>query len=185
MTRAYTALQFVSLLKSRIGNCSSIELRDRNIPVKHAAQKLWVALRGDAGGIAASLFEEDELAKEPFQLVSGGSIGLYIRIRERQDKTIDVASYRIDVRVPDNSNGVSSLRFENDNSGKSGPGWDDDLQDNPEHPLNHLHINYLRGVEANKCRMPTGVICPIVLMRAVDYWYQCTFVTDASFKSQT
>src|SRR5712692_3007744 len=106
MARAYTALECVSLLKSRIGSCACFVLRERNKPVKHdPAQKLWMALRGDAGGIAASLFEEDELASEPFQLVSGGSIGLYIRIRERQDKTIDVASYRIDVRVPDNSNG--------------------------------------------------------------------------------
>jgi hypothetical protein len=172
MRRDYTAGQFVQLLTARIGACSSIELGDRIVPVKHdPSKKVWIVLRGEARAGVRSLFEDDEKANVPFRLVKGGEISLYIRIREQPNKRIEILSYRIDSRLPDNVTGVTSLRFENDDSGRRGSGWDEDLQDNPEHPLNHLHLNYLQGADANMCRMPTGEICPIVLLRAVDYWY--------------
>jgi len=172
MRREYTAGQFVQLLKARIGTCSSIEQDDRIVPVRHDPfKKVWVVLRGEARAGVRSMFEDDETANTPFQLVRGGEISLYIRIREQQGRRMEIQSYRIDSRLPDNVTGVTSLRFENDDSGRSGTGWDEDLQDNPEHPLNHLHLNYLQGAEANSFRMPTGEICPIVLLRAVDYWY--------------
>lgn len=172
MRRNYTARGFIQLLRARIGTCSSIEPDDRDVPVRHdASKKIWWVSRGEAGDSVPSLFEDDEIANAPFRLVRGGQISLYIRMREQQDRTLEILSYRIDSRLPDNETGVTSLRFESDNRGRKGAGWDEELQDNPEHPLNHLHLNYLKGVGANTCRMPTGEICPIILLRAVDYWY--------------
>jgi hypothetical protein len=175
MNSDYTALKFLQLLKARIGSCWSIEREDRVVPMKpDPAHKVWVVLRGEAGP-NAHLFGDDEKAELPFHLVRGGEISLYIHIRERADRRIELRYYRVSICLPENPTGVTSLRFENDNTGRHGPSWDADLQDNPEHPLNHLHINFLKGIDANKCRMPTGEICPIVLLMAVDYWYRCMF----------
>jgi len=152
MRKDYTALAFVQLLRARVGNCSSIEQGDRIVPTNHdSAKKVWVVFKGTDAMRSESLFQDDDNAKAPFRLVHGGSIGLYVRIREKADRTIAIVTYRIDIRLPQNVNGITSLRFENDQSGRGGSGWDDDLQDNPEHPLNHLHINYLQATGANTC----------------------------------
>jgi hypothetical protein len=175
--RDFNALSFIQLFKARVGACASIEPDHRAVSIKSgAAKKVWVIRRSAGEENEGSLFADDSQAQEPIQLVHGGQIELDIVIQEYMDRTIELVSYRIAFEgIPDNANGIGSMRFELDCIGRGGDGWDEDLLDNPEHPLSHFHMNYLAGNGANDCRLPAGPICPIVLLRSFDFWYRSCF----------
>jgi hypothetical protein len=174
MNHDIPAVTFFQLLNARVAKCMSIEIDDRIVPVKRSTiQNLWIACRSASEVTANSLFEDHPKAQQPMQLTNGGRIELNLLVRERPNKSIEMVSYRIAFEdVPKNVNGLGSLRFELDCIGRGGDGWDDELMDNPEHPLSHFHVNYLDGDGANDCRLPAGPICPIVLLRSFDYWYR-------------
>jgi hypothetical protein len=172
----YSAREFVQLLRARLYACESITLSDRDISAKpNPAKKLWV-IRRSAGESPGSLFDDDTQAQTSMELVEGGIAELDIIIRETKARTIELSSYRIAFEeLPPNPSGMNSIRFELDCLGRRGDGWDEELLDNPEHPLSHFHINYLAGNGANDCRLPAGPLCPILLLRSFDYWYCSCF----------
>jgi len=121
------------------------------------------------------------LAGQPLTLVNGGILRFRAQIREVNEKystRVDVEDYRLCVEkldAEDNPNRMECFRYDRPARAPRGPGWDHDLDDNPQHPHGHLHINFL-AAGANDLRMPTGTVCPILLIKAFDYWYYETYV---------
>ena len=169
-----TAQQFVQLLAARVGQCASIDPEDRTIPVKYdVGRSVWVFRRGSED----PLFQDDEKSRNPLALIQGGRIELYIRIRELKQRTAEVVAYRLAFfNLPGNANQITSLRYDQGQGYPKGQGWDDVLADNPEHPHAHLHMNFHSSEETNHCRLPTGPVCPILLLRSFDHWYYSTFI---------
>jgi hypothetical protein len=127
------------------------------------------------------LFADDPLVGQPLTLVSGGILRFRAQIREVKEKyslRVEVEEYRMCVEELDtegNPNRMECFRYDRPAKPPQGHGWDDDLDDNPQHPHGHLHINFA-STGANDLRMPTGLVCPILLIKAFDYWYYETYV---------
>lgn len=173
-----SARQYVESLKVRVSRCASIDPEDRlTLPCRFdETKRVGVIVRGfDA---AEQLFGDDPTVSVPFRLVFGGRLSLHVRVREMptrrtQRPAIEVAAYRFSLLdVPNNPNSVRSLRFDKPDGQPRGTGWDEELQDNPEHPHAHVHLNFL---DDNDCRLPTASVCPLLLLSALDYWYYTMF----------
>jgi len=177
MTFEGTTRGYAQQLVVTIGKCASIARPDRDdVPRRPIADgSTWVIARG---------FTERELASwpdaavPPFRLIYGGVLHLYLRMRQvgtRSRPEVEIDAYRIKVEnLADNPNGIGALRYDKTPGLTRGQGWDDDLQDNPQHPLCHLHLNYrVRG--ANDLRLPTGHVSPLLLLAAFDHWYYSTY----------
>lgn len=90
---------------------------------------------------------------------------------------MEVVAYRVALfDLPSNDNRIESLRFDQSEGRPGWHGWDDVIDDNPEHPWAHMHINFHLTPDANDFRMPTGRVCPILLLLTIDHWYLRTFV---------
>lgn len=174
-----SARQYVQHFKAMVSRCASIDPEDRlTLPCKHdETGSTWVVIRGlDARG---QLFGDDQVVSHPFMLVFGGRMSLHVRVRDKAPRnrqpTVEVVSYRLSlVEIPDNPNGIQSLRFDKPEGQPQGAGWDEDLQDNPQHPHAHVHFNFLPPGD-NDCRLPTASVCPLLLLSAFDHWYYATF----------
>ena len=181
MTKSTNAVDYFHRLQSAIEGCKSIAPEDRAFSHrKDASKRIWLVVRGFE--VPQSLFGADPLAAKPFGLVRGGALRFRVQIREERAKHattgVEVVEYRFHVDGLDkdgNPNQVECFRYDRPAGQRRGLGWDADLDDNPEHPHGHLHINFLVP-DANELRMPTGVVCPILLIKAFDYWYYTTYV---------
>jgi hypothetical protein len=176
MTAIASAREYVEKLKARVSCCASITPGDRiTVPVRFdSSRSTWVVTRGyDA---PEELFGDDPAVGRPFELTYGGQMSLQVRVREglkRRSSTVEVVAYRLSlVGIPDNPNSIRSLRFDKPDGQPRGAGWDEALQDNPQHPHAHVHFNFL---DENDCRLPTASVCPLLLLSAFDYWYYTTF----------
>ena len=176
MTAIASAREYVEQLKARVSRCASITPADRTtVPAKFdASRSTWVVTRGfDA---PEELFGDDPAVGSPFELAYGGQMSLQVRVREtrrRSSSSVEVVAYRMSlVDIPDNRNSIQSLRFDKPDGQPRGAGWDEELQDNPQHPHAHVHFNFLKE---NDCRLPTASVCPLLLLSAFDYWYYTTF----------
>jgi hypothetical protein len=176
MTAIASAREYVEQLKARVSRCASITPADRaTVPAKFDTNRsTWVVTRGFDG--PEELFGDDPAVVTPFKLTCGGQMSLKVRVRERRHRppaTVEVVDYRLRlIGIPDNPNSIRSLRFDKREGQHRGAGWDDELQDNPQHPHAHVHFNFL---DDNDCRLPTASICPLLLLTAFDYWYCTTF----------
>ncbi len=106
----------------------------------------------------------------------GGQIEFYLCLRQPDKSSeAEIVRYRLAfLDLPENPNKIGSLRYDYSTGQGHGSGWDEELGDNPEHPQAHVHINFIGDDStANNCRMPTGQVCPILILRAFDYWYCC------------
>jgi hypothetical protein len=116
-------------------------------------------------------YQWEALAYSPFTLQGGCRIEFFLQIQAVQG-SVEVKAYHIAfLDIPENENGIRSLRFDLPGHEGKGNGWDDDLRDNPEHPKSHLHINFDSTAEANDLRLAMGSICPLTLLRSFDHWY--------------
>ena len=173
-----SAREYVQRLKANISRCASIVPDDRvTVPSRFDEdRRTWIIVRGfDA---PQELFAIDPVVSHPFELIEGGCVKVEVRVREvRRNglRVAEVASYQLTfLEIPENRNNIQCLRYDQPAGQPRGAGWDEDLQDNPCHPRAHLHVNFLPPGD-NNCRMPTGPICPILLLRAFDHWYYTTF----------
>jgi len=177
MMKIASARQYVNQLKASVSRCASIAPKDRlTVPARFdETGHTWVVVRGFDG--SEELFGNDPAVPCPFELINGGKMRLSVQIRETgktRRPTVEVVSYRLLwVDIPNNPNDIESLRYDKPESQRRGAGWDEDLQDNPQHPHAHVHLNFLPP-GANDCRMPTASVCPILLLRAFDHWYYTT-----------
>ncbi len=179
MRQDLSARAYIQLLNARIGHCKSILPEDRAIPTKSdSKQRVWILRRGGIGK-EDPLFD-DELAQQPLILLKGGRIEFYLRLRllARKQHQVEIASYRVAFfGLPNNSNHIRSFRYDQSEGQPRDEGWDDDIGDNPMHPWAHLHVNFAENSHSNDFRLPTGPICPILLMCAFDRWYCSNFVS--------
>jgi hypothetical protein len=168
---------YIQLLQARVGQCSSIDSNDRILPVTRDSRGTACIVRRGSRLQRDDLFANDRRAAVPFRLARGGELEVYLRLRPRAKDLVEVVAYRLAlVALPSNPNGIDCLRFDRSEGKPGGEGWDEDLGDNPHHPWAHLHVNFASAVDANACRMPTGSVCPIVVLRAFDHWYYQSFV---------
>ncbi|GEM_PF-4509199 len=171
---------YAQRLQAAIAQCQSIEVGERAIPTREDRPGTLVLCRGgiDEAGVSNSLFPGDERAARPLNLVNGGAISLYVRLR-LAGKTggCRVASSKITCMglPPGNPNKMQSFRYDQPEGQPRGDGWEVQLNDNPEHPWRHLHINFDLPHPANELRMPLGPVCPILLLHTFNYWYCRTF----------
>ena len=171
MSSRDSATRFVQMIAACVSRCETFDPEDRVVATRHdQTRRVWIIGRGlnhDQG----SLFSGNPIAQRPIKLISGGTVALYISIRERKSQA-EIVSYRLAItNLPNNPNDIRSLRYDRSEGHPSGIGWDDDLNDNPHHPWAHLHVNFTNTQDANGLRLPTGNLHPILLMRAFDHWY--------------
>jgi len=179
MKRTLTAKAFIQLLHARLQACSSVVPDDRRIAIKHSNdENVWLLQRSSPNRAGeGSLFESDDLALTRIKLRGGAEIELFIRVRQTGRGQYEVAHYRIAFfNLPENPNRVRELRYDQSQGMPAGSGWDEDLEDNPEHPWAHLHVNFLDHADANALWLVTGPVCPIVLLRNLNHWYYETFL---------
>jgi hypothetical protein len=173
--------EYLQLFRSAIGRCNSIPNGERHIPWKKTENgKVLLFNRGpQAPPNIKESFKTDSIAMRPLGLEKGGSIEVFLQVQVSESKAISVAAYRIaflDIPQDGQGNRIQSLRFECEGKEDKKLGWDDELEDNPQHPNDHLHINFDASPTANDLRLAVGRICPMVLIRSFDYWYWKTFV---------
>ncbi len=173
------ARHYMDLLKAAVARCSAIDPEDRlTLPVKrfHGRTDDWVAVRGtDREG---SLFGNDPKAGVPFQLLDGGSLAIWVRVRT-SGSGVKVVAYSFALQsLSTNPNGLDCLRYDMPEGQPRGLGWDAELKDNPQHPHAHLHLNFMEP-DGNDLRLPTGPVCPLLFLRAFDYWY-CSMLPRSS-----
>ena len=173
------ACAYVQRFEAAVSQCSCIMPSDRNNIPTHFDDKrnVCIIVRGFDSRIG--LFENNPITTKPFELVFGGNLTVYVRIRNiRTSGTseLEICSYRFCVRdLKGNCNGITSFRYDKPEGQPRDSNWDKELGDNPLHPWAHLHINFDQDANANECRLPTGPICPILLLRAFNHWYRKTF----------
>lgn len=195
MMKTYSFNDYIGLLQTKIEGCASIEEDDRMLPHIYDKTKTeWVIQRdADKDKKGTTLFENNPAASRPMVLREGGQIEFYLRLRQLRQpnnlskvEKVEIVHYRLTfLDLPKNPNNISSLRYDYSTSQKRGRDWDDDLGDNPGHPQAHVHINFkFTGSDgtANDLRMPTGQVCPILILRAFDYWYCETFLSPQGKK---
>jgi hypothetical protein len=173
-----TINRYIQQLEATIWNCTSINRDDRtDIPRQRFAHgSTCLIRRGFSGGRMGSW--SDSSPMRPFRLIHGGELSLYLRIRQvgtRSHPRVEVDAYRMEVvDLGKNPSGIDALRYDKPEGLPKGPGWDDDLQDNRQHPHCHLHLNF-RVEGANDLRLPTGHVSPLLLLAAFDHWYYSTY----------
>ena len=179
MTTNGSAREYVERLLTHLRCCASIEPEQRTSLPHRFDEKgnAWIVVRGfDA---FKELFQDDSEVANPFELIHGGQLRLQVRVRElaRTGKRLtEITAYCLSILdLSSNPNNVQCLRFDKPEGQPRGDGWEQELGDNPRHPWAHLHVNFVAGIAANDCRLPTGPLCPILLLRAFDYWYCSTF----------
>jgi hypothetical protein len=167
---------YAQLFQSRIGACVSIVCGDRDIAVRRDKErKVLILARGPVARTAAVSYKDD-IAFRPMELIRGGTLEIFVRVRERRGRESELVAYRIGLfGLPENQNRVATLRYDYPEGKPGGDGWEEDLQDNPQHPWAHLHFNFDSSPIANNLRLPTGKICPITVLCAFDFWYWSTF----------
>jgi hypothetical protein len=146
---------------------------DTQVPAKQMAaakNETWVIGRGDEYYAVT----RDERGEQPYSLLPQGRMHLFVRIKRKAiDDTegVEAVAYNLKfMDLCDNDNKVTSLRFDR-SSGKPGWNWDETLQENVEHPWQHLHVNFHHSVLANDLRLITGFVCPIVAITNFAHWY--------------
>jgi len=168
------ARHYMDLLKAAVARCSAIDPEERlTLPAKRFLGRTddWVAVRGTDR--ERSLFGADPKAGVPFQLVDGGSLAIWVRVGT-SGSSAEVVAYSFTLqRLRTNPNRVDCLRYDMPEGQPRGPGWDEQLQDNPQHPHAHLHLNFMES-DGNDLRLPTGRVSPLLFLRAFDYWYCST-----------
>jgi hypothetical protein len=183
MKTRYSVNDYIHLLQTKIEGCASIEEDDRVLPYTYdKTRDQWFLQRGGPMDQETNLFKNQKASQKASQamtLCENGQIEFRLWLRER-DKTreLEIVNYRLAfLNLPDNPNKIQSFRYDYSTGQKRGPGWDDDLGDNPEHPQAHVHINFTGDDRtANNLRMPTGQVDPILILRAFDYWYGESFI---------
>jgi hypothetical protein len=186
MRTTYLASDYIYLLKAKIKECASIAPNDRVLPYTYDKTRTqWFIQRGGQMDQDTTLFKDqkDRLkASQAMALRENGQIIFRLYLREKDKaREIEIVKYNLAfLNLPDNPNKIQSLRYDYSTGQQRGPGWDDDLGDNPEHPQAHVHINFAGNDRtANNLRMPTGQvypILPILILQAFDYWYCETFI---------
>jgi len=179
MIKSTSVHEYVQLFKAYVSRCGAIPAEDRSSivakPVKR--RNIWLIARGISGD--KGLAEMDPVASSPFELIHGGRLALEVRVREirqRASRATEVIAYRFSCsELPRNPNGIECLRYDKPEAQRRGGDWDKELGDNPRHPWAHLHVNFATSTTANDSRLPTGRVCPILLLRAFDFWYCSTF----------
>jgi len=168
------ARRYVQSIQACISSCSAIDNADRRVATRNvASSELWIVGRG-VNRAGLPVFGEDPASSKSMQLVSGGELELFIYIREKHAGH-EVVSYRIAITsLPPNPNDIQSFRYDRSEGRPTNDGWDEEIQDNPKHPWAHMHINFTAD-NANACRMPTGNIEPLLLLRTFDHWYCSQF----------
>ena len=183
MRTTYLASDYIYLLEAKIKECASIVQDDRVLPHTYdKTRSQWFIQRGGLMDKDTTLFKDQKASQKASQamaLCENGQIEFRLCFRERaKTREIEIVNYRLSfLNLPDNPNNIQSLRYDYSTGQQRGPGWDDELGDNPEHPQAHLHINFTGNDRtANNLRMPTGQVGPILILRAFDYWYGETFL---------
>jgi hypothetical protein len=172
-----TIQSYIHRLVATVGKCSSIEPQDRADMHRQplADGTTWLVGRGSPD---ARIRSWPDAATRPFGLIHGGVVHLYLRIRQvriRSKSAVEVEAYQIRIEdLAKNPNALVALRYDKTAGLPKGQGWDDDLQDNPNHPYCHLHLNYTTP-DANDLRLPTGHVSPLLLLAAFDHWYCSTY----------
>lgn len=160
---------YIQLFQSQIECCSSVQSDDRKIVYRQGDKRTWYIRR--SGDVTKKGFDilKNPKANQPLLLGENGLIDFSVLIRERPKNTIEIVYYRICfMNLPENNNKINELRYDYSQGQQRGEGWDDELNDNPQHPQAHIHINFCSN---NDCRMPTQAVCPILVLRAFDHWY--------------
>ena len=183
MNQPTNAHEYVRWFQANVSLCAAIPAEERvNLLARPLRQRdMWLIARGTDE--ARELVEENPAARSPFELVRGGRLSLAVRVeetgksRQKSSPTIEVVKYSLRfLDLPTNDNSIRCLRFDKPEGQPRGGGWEDELGDNPQHPWAHLHVNFAASEAANECRMPTGSVCPILLLRTFDHWYCSTFM---------
>ncbi len=183
MIEASSANDYVRKLKAHVARCSCIAPDDRAVlparPLPDDRGVIVVRGLSEFGG----LFAQDPVVVSPFGLVRGGTLRLAVRVRNvhrGKNSGVEILSYCVvAANLPENDGDIRSLRYDRPEGQPRGLGWEPDLNDNPQHPWAHIHVNFHQGGAANDCRLPTGLVCPVVLLRAFDSWYCSTFPAHA------
>ena len=181
MSTASNAREYAKRLVACLGRCASIDPQQRTmLPRKFDERKsTWILTRGFSA--FSEIFQNDPEVGNPYELIHGGLLKLEVRVRDtgtKQSPAFDVAAYQLSILdLGDNPNDLRCFRFDKPQSQRRGDGWDDELDDNPQHPKSHLHINFTASEAANNCRIPVAPVCHILLFSAFDYWYCSTFGT--------
>ena len=167
-SRDFSVGGYVQLLNARAGKCEAIDRGHRYVAsLEHGSTGSRSMGRGTPN--------KGLLDDEPFELVHGGKIEFYACVSPAAGNGLVIEHYRIVMMdLPDNANGISSLRYDWDLRPDSRQNCDAELGDEPGHPQGHIHVNFLYPGD-NDCRMPTGCVCPILLLCSLNYWYclQC------------
>ncbi|MEK6235267.1 MAG: hypothetical protein N2C14_11210 [Planctomycetales bacterium] len=115
----------------------------------------------------------------PMALEPEGQLSFYVRFRAIEknkaqgNERIRIDAYRFKfVGLKEGSAGIASLRYDFDGSNARGPDWDEDLGDNPAHPIHHLHVNFGAPRMANDLRIAVGPVSPPLLLRNFNHWYR-------------
>ena len=191
MNQPTSAHEYVQLFKANVARCVAIPAEERaNLLARRLRrQNIWLIARGTDG--TKELVEQDPAASSPFELVRGGRLSLEVRVGEtgkgrgKSSPAVEVVEYRFSfLDLPTNDNSIRCLRFDKPQGQHRGDGWEehrgdgweDELGDNPRHPWSHLHINFAASEAANDYHLPTGPVCPILLLRAFNLWYFSTFM---------
>ena len=167
------AQRYMQMLRAAVGSCSLLVAEDRELPIRQeGGGSHWVACRGVTSGRGAAILHDDPVAAKPITMNGGGEVSIYVRVCQKRNNGMDLVAYRITVRgLRENVNGVSSFRYDRSEGRPPQDGWDEGLGDNPAHPWAHMHLNFDASETANGLRLPTGVVCPVVLLRALGYWH--------------
>ena len=172
-----TIQAYIQRLFATIEKCASIDAQDRSNIHRQRLQDgtTWLIGRGSAD---ARIRSWPDSAVRPFDLICGGVLHLYMRIRQiraRSGPAVEVEAYQIKIEdLANNPNGLGAIRYDKTSGLPKGQGWVNDLQDNPQHPHCHLHLNY-DAPDANDLRLPTGHVPPLLLLAAFDHWYYSTY----------
>ncbi len=172
----YSINEYIELLRTQVALCSSLNDYEVTLPYKQANEQLFIICRSRSD-VDNTLFKESPEAGTPIDLSRNGQVDLYLRLHRLDKNKIEIQNYRLAAfGIPDNDNKISSIRYDytsNIDAESKKPTWDDDLGDNPQHPMSHLHINFK---QENNCRFAVGQVSPILVLRAFDHWYYETFI---------
>jgi hypothetical protein len=172
----YSINSYIELLRTHILSCYSIEENDANLPYKLANEQICIICRSRSD-VDTNLFKDTPEAGTSIDLNRDGQADLYIRIRKYGRYQIEIQKYRLAIfGIPDNNNRILSMRYDytgNIHEEQIKLAWDNELNDNPQHPMSHLHVNFLLD---NNCRLAVGQVSPILALKAFDHWYYETFI---------
>jgi hypothetical protein len=174
----FSPREYLQFLQARIPSLRAFrkgrdwDLEIPAVPIQTKGKVSWMAGRGSA--VSEELIEKYPDSKTPLALRKEGLVELFFRMESLRNG-LKVVSYRLAViDLPDNPYGLRSFRYDWGQGASRGDGWDRELADNPQHPMAHLHINFL-SADDRDCRLPTAPVCPVLFLCALDHWYCSTF----------